>query len=152
MIPHLTRLRVFVEKVMKSSVCDEIRVRKINVWQFGQRNDVNFDYELTSRAVFSDELINYPNKTSLNEKEKVLPLKSKITWKDESSTINLLTGFAKLDSGASNLILDTEYVESANIPISEMAETMLKMNGTLFDVYHWSINDKVRSLMDNKHV
>ena len=151
-VPHLTRLRVFVERVMKSSVCDEMRVRKVNIWQFGPKSDLDFDYGLTSRAVFSSDLINYPDKVSLSEREKALPLQSKIIWKDDSKTINLLTGFAKLDSGASNLLLDTEFVESSNIPVSEMQETMLKMNGTLFDVYQWSINDQVRKLMDKKMV
>lgn len=151
-VPHLTRLRVFVEKVMKSSICDEMRVRKVNIWQFGPKNGINFDYTLTSRAVFSNDLINNPDKVSLSEKEKALPLESKITWKDGCETINLLTGFVKLESGASNLLLDTEFVESSNISVSDMTDTMLRMNGTLFDVYQWSINDQVRNLMDKKMV
>lgn len=151
-VPHLTRLRVFVEKIMKSTACDELRVRKVNIWQFGPKTNLDFDYGLTSRAVFSNDLINYPETVSLSEKEKALPLHSKITWKDDNKTINLLTGFVKLDSGASNLLLDTEFVESSNTQVSEMTDTMLRMNGTLFDVYQWSINDQVRSLMDKKMV
>lgn len=149
-VPQLIRLKLFAEQIMKATDYTELRIRKVNVWRFGFKEKTDITYNIAAQAVFSSDLLQANNKVQLSEEEKVLPIQSKLQWNEKSQTINLLTGFAKLDDKTSNLVLDTEILESAKVKTSELTDTLLELNGTMFAAYQWSINDKVRNLMDKK--
>ena len=148
--PYLLRLRVFAEQIMQSNGYGELRIRKVNIWRFESDNGIGLTYDLTSQAIFSKDLLQANNQVPLSKDEKSLPINQKLTWEDGSEKIVVLTGFAKLKGNAANLILDSEIIETAEVAKKEMMDAVMQMNGTLFDVYHWSINDNVRHLMDLK--
>lgn len=149
-VPQLIRLKLFAEQLMKATNYTELRIRKVNVWRFGAKEKTDITYNMAAQAVFSSDLLHANNKVKFSEEEKALPIQSKLQWIEESRTINLLTGFAKLDDKTSNLVLDTEILETAKVKISDLTDTLLGLNGTMFAAYQWSINDKVRNLMDEK--
>lgn len=149
-VPHLIRLKLFAEQLMGAGSYDELRIRKVNIWRFGYKEKADISYDMAAKAVFSKELLQADNIAPLTDDERTLPIHSKLVWTEDSQTLKLLTGFAKLSDNAYNLVLDTEVIQSAKVKNGELTDTLLKMNGTMFDAYQWSINDKIRSLMDDK--
>lgn len=153
MLPNVFNLRSFFKNVVKIDKIERITLRKINVWNFKNEKNVEVTGSGTRAAVFSTSLLEALSKDNLTDQEAEMPDMMKCEWNDDNESLTIRSAFNKTDEkdGFSQLILDTEYCVSKHdgFKLEDIANELLHYNSTLYQAYHWCVNDKVKNLMNH---
>lgn len=153
MLPHIFSLRNYFKKVAGIKKIDSLIIRKINVWNFKNEKNVDITSSGARNAIFSKELLGRLSSDNLTEAETALGDIQKCEWHEGCETLAIRSLFKKTNNkdGFTQLILDTEYMNSdANgFDVETLANTLLDYNNVLYQAYHWSVNDRVKDLMNN---
>lgn len=151
MLPNVFNLRSFFKNVAKTDKVDSIVLRKINIWNFKNEKNVEITGSGTRAAVFSKCLLEALSNENLTDKEAEMPDMQKCEWNDDNESLTIRSAFNKTDQkdGFSQLMLDTEYFISKDegFKLDDIANDLLHYNSTLYQAYHWCVNDKVKNLM-----
>lgn len=148
--PFFTRFKFFLKNVMDTCELDHIKERKVNIWQFENKDKI--DYKQVAQMVFSRNLNSKESNSDIDSETESL-IKKKIRWefdyKDKSYKALVRTGFLNVKENFYHLVLDSIVVkDDKTIKVDDMDEEYIKINDILFDAYHWAVSEQTKYLMN----
>lgn len=145
-LPAVYKMRKFVEKVLGQNAVTELRIRKINIWQFETDNNNKLTFDKIRSSVLSTDLLNLKTNTYLEESEKPLQNFKKILYKDGNDEL-YLRHFVNTINKATLLYLDTERVHIESVHLDKIEDALMEMNKELYDAYHWCVSPQIIEIM-----
>lgn len=152
-IPQVFKLRHFFSKVLKINSFTKVGIRKVNVWNFKNKNNENVDLNEVKQLIFSQQLRADLSSSDLNDEERKIPNFEKCQYQNKNTIINIRT--ALLPPGPQDeyhhLILDIlGELTSNDINVENVVDFLMDLNSEIFDSYHWSISPYVIDVMNKE--
>lgn len=127
----------------------EIRERKVNIWQFESKDELNYTNVISN--VFSAELNAQESNIDISPKEANI-IKKKIYWDitegKEEYRVMIRTAFLNEKEGLYHLVLDSEVIQKdIEIKKDDLDINFVTINNILFDAYHWAVSPQIIDLM-----
>ena len=156
-------MRTFLESgekfldLIRVEELQKLSIRKINMWPYKNLTGNNTAKEVLLRKIFSSDLL---EGISLSSSEDI----AQIFWNKDFNNdkeglqekVSIKFGFiSKNKNEATNnlppniIILDTT-IERTDTEKNTVIDTLTQMNQTLFDAYHWCVNQNIIHLMEGK--
>lgn len=157
-VPWIYRVSIFLRDVVKVDSLNAIVEKKVNFWQVAHKSNEpqkqgaqKFSYVNLEKAVLSNNIINdneHRQQNSIPDKNGQA-LKWLNTWEDNGRKVVMGVSLIHKDTTPHNgcLVLDTEY-SCKNVRLDELQTRLMEANDTLFDAYHWAVNDTVIRIMN----
>ena len=154
MLPHATRLRRFVFKVLGLERVKQVDVRKISVLPLKIEGDIPIDTVRTMMGrILSDDVLSLVTLQELNNiPNSVGPFTRHIMEDQENHFMyEILLGLIKdvKRENIYNVILDAKCFFSPiqGIESAEIEDLQSDMSKCLYDLYHWAVKDHVINFM-----
>lgn len=155
MLPHVSRLRRFVDKVLNLKTVKSIGVRKISVLPIqleGQTPDAEMARNMMSKVLTTDVMTLMTIRELEDEDNTIGPMTMHVMEdNDNHFRYEILRGVLKDKKRQNiyNVVLDARcyYQQEGGIQTSEVEDKLSDMSRTLYDLYHWAVQGNVIEAM-----
>ena len=150
MPPLIYRLITYVRTVLDINMLDDIQIRKVNVLNVREQNDLPIDKDRLVKDVLSQDLltVSEPAKEffGLHEAREFCG-----QTEDKEFVIHygVQEGTAPEGFKYCGLVLD-ETVVKKKVALQDVDDKLKEVNEKLFDIFHWSVSSNLLALMNQE--
>lgn len=155
MLPHVSRLRRFVDKVLNLKMVKSIGVRKISVLPIQleeQTPDAEMARNMMSK-VLSTDVMSLMTIRELEDVDNTIGPMTMHVMEDPDTNFRyeILRGVLKDQKRQNiyNVVLDARcyFMPSGGVETSEVEDKLSDMSRSLYDLYHWAVQNHVIEAM-----
>ena len=151
-ISQIHKMKDFVKEVLCEDRIKRVNIRKLNIWQIQDVDDVDRVRDNIVSHIFSEALLNSDADIPIGPEEKGVFRKLKWEEPDLNENVTLRLAFVKVNGkeNAYNLVLDTdlEIMPEGGLKLEGLTDYLKGRNKVLFNAYHWCVRKEVIEQME----